>query len=98
MLGDWGCANGLLLAILIFYLGERQVWAFWWVGEIWRTAPKGRGKPRPLDSRPVGDRSLSPTPPWQVSGLILSDTRLRSLCGHVADGCATTQLCGLVAR
>jgi hypothetical protein len=36
----------------------------------------------------VGDRSLSPTPPWQVSGLILGDTRLRSFvsrCGRVRN-------------
>jgi hypothetical protein len=54
--------------------------------KIWRTAPKGRGKPRPLDSRPVGDRSLSPTPPWQVSGLMLSDPWLRRRIGTMRTG------------
>jgi hypothetical protein len=61
---------------------------------------KGRDKPLPLDSLPVGGQTrLSPhTPLGNFSGLILSDIRLRRLTGTMRVGAQRPAICGLVAR
>jgi hypothetical protein len=62
------------------------------------TKGMGQAPPSGLPPRAGGQKPVPPHPPWQVSGLMLSDTWLRSWIGTMRTVAQPPKVCGLVAR